>query len=153
MGASVERSEQQSFVDLSTAARRLGVTRQGANVLVLEGQLPALRWGQRWMIDKADLERFAATYRPVRRGAKPPLRPEHLRPVLQRIADHPGVSALDVAEHLGRPRRTVLGWMQYLDREGLVERRREEWDPKDPAHCYLTAAGRAFLAEETPTIS
>ena len=152
MGAAVERSDDQSFVDLSTAARRLGVSRQGANVLVLEGQLPARRWGQRWMVEKADLERFAATYRPVRRGAKPPLRPEHLRVILELVAERPGISALDVAESVGRPRRTVLGWMQYLDREGLVVRRREEWDPKDPAHCYLTEAGQAFLKELPTTL-
>jgi excisionase family DNA binding protein len=152
MGAAVERSDDQSFVDLSTAARRLGVSRQGANLLVLEGQLPARRWGQRWMVDKDDLEQFAATYQPVRRGAKPPLRPEHLQAVLRLLAEQPGISALDVAESLGRPRRTVLGWMQYLDREGLVKRRREEWDPKDPAHCYLTDAGQAFYKELPHTV-
>jgi len=152
MEAAVERSDDQSFVDLSAAARRLGVTRKGANVLVLEGQLPARKWGQRWMVDKADLERFAANYRPVRRGARPALRPEHLRAVLDLIADHPGISALEVAEVLGRARRTVLGWMQYLDREGLVERRREDWDPKDPAHCYLTEAGHVFLKELPNTV-
>jgi hypothetical protein len=149
MGATAQRQEQdESFVDLRTVARRLGLSRQGANVLVLDGRLPARRWGDRWMIEKGDLERFATTYTPVRRGAKPPLSAEKLRPVLQLLAERPGVSASDLAQHLGRARRTVLGWMQYLDQLGLVERRREEWDPKDPAHCYLTAAGNAFVAGE-----
>jgi excisionase family DNA binding protein len=142
-----ERHEE-SFVDLSTAAQRLGITRITVNKLVLDRRLPARRWGQRWMVDRADLERFAETYRPDRgKAVHAPLHPEHLRNAMKVVRENPGITVAGVAERIGRARRTVLGWMQLLDREGLIERRRG-WDPKDPASCFLTEAGEAFLARE-----
>lgn len=141
----------ESFVDLSTAAHRLGITRITANKLVLERRLPARRWGQRWMVDREDLERFATTYRPdPAKVVHPALHPEHLRGAMQVIHEHPGITVAGLAESVGRARRTVLGWMQLLDREGLIERRRG-WDPKDPASCFLTDAGEAFLKEAATT--
>lgn len=141
-----ERHE--SFVDLSTAAQRLGITRITANKLVLERRLPARRWGQRWMVDRADLERFAETYRPdPGKVVHPALQPAHLRGAMRIIQQNPGITVAGVAESVGRARRTVLGWMQLLDREGLIERRRG-WDPKDPASCFLTEAGEVFLTQE-----
>lgn len=139
---------QETFVDLSSAARRLGVSRNTANKLVLARRLPARRWGQQWMVERADLERFAETFRPdPRKIVNPTLHPEQLRDAMRVIQENPGITVAELAQRVGRARRTVLGWMQLLDREGFVERRRG-WDSKDPAACFLTEAGDAFLTGE-----
>jgi excisionase family DNA binding protein len=146
------QDSQETFVDLSSAAARLGVSRKTANKLVLERRLPARRWGQQWMVDKADLERFAEYFQPdPRKIVKSPLDPERLRDAMTIIYENPGITLAELAQRVGRARRTVLDWMQLLDREGLVDRRRG-WDSKDPAACFLTKAGEAFVTgEEAPT--
>jgi excisionase family DNA binding protein len=130
------------LVDLATAGRRLGVDRRLVNVLVLEGRLPAHRLGQRWYVTAEALEEFARHYTRPSRGRER-LQPEMARPVVEAVADHPGATVGELAELVGRPKRTVLGWVQMLDEEGLVERRRGRGS-RDPDHCFLTEDGRAF---------
>ncbi len=132
-----------SFIDLPTAARRLGINRITANLLVLEGRLPAHKLGQRWLIDEDDFERFATTYQPDPKRGREPLRPEAARPVLEALCDHDGATVGELAEVIGRPRRTVLGWVQMLDEEGLIERRRGRGS-RDPDRCVITEDGRTF---------
>ncbi len=143
MGAAMERPEDEVFIDLPTAARRLGVTRITANGFVLEGWLPARRVGQRWFITVDDLERFAATRSGDSRRGPQRLRPENALPVLEALHDHPGATVQELADLIQRPRRTVLGWIQMLDGEGLVSRKRGS--SRDPDRCHLTEAGRRFL--------
>ncbi len=136
-------------VDLATAGRRLGVDRRLVNVLVLEGRLPAHRLGQRWYIAADALEEFAQSYTRPTRGREP-LRPEMARPVLEALYEHQGATVGELAELVGRPRRTVLGWVQMLDEEGLVERQRGRGS-RDPDRCFLTEDGRTFCRGEEPS--
>jgi DNA-binding MarR family transcriptional regulator len=131
------------LIDLPTAARRLGINRITANLLVLEGRLPAQKLGQRWVIDEEEFARFAASYQPDKNRGREPLRPEAARPVLEALHDHQGATVGELAQLVGRPRRTVLGWVQMLDEEGLVERRRGRGS-RDPDRCFLTEDGRTF---------
>lgn len=130
------------LVDLAAAGRRLGVDRRLVNVLVLEGRLPAHRLGQRWYVTSATLEEFARHYTRPTRGREG-LQPETARSVVEALADRPGATVGELAQVVGRPKRTVLGWVQMLDEEGLVERRRGR-GPRDPDRCYLTDDGRTF---------
>jgi hypothetical protein len=116
---------------------------------VLQGRLPAHRLGQRWYIPADALEEFAQSYTRPTRGREP-LRPEMARPVLEALHDHPGATVGELAELVGRPRRTVLGWVQMLDEEGLVERQRGRGS-RDPDRCFLTEDGRTFCKGEEPS--
>jgi excisionase family DNA binding protein len=129
-------------VDLATAGRRLGVDRRLVNILVLEGRLPAHRLGQRWYVAADALEEFAQSYTRPSRGREP-LRPEAARPVLEALVERPGATVGELAELAGRPRRTVLGWVQMLDEEGLVRRQRGRGS-RDPDRCFLSDDGRTF---------
>lgn len=136
------------LLDLATAGRHLGIDRRLMNDLVLERRLPAHRLGQRWFVSRAELEEFARTY------TKPTLAPgwpgpEGTRPVLEALDAHPGATVRDLAERLGRPRRTILGWVQMLDQEGLVERHRGR--SQSPDRCFLTDKGRTFCKGGRPS--
>lgn len=134
-------AEREELLDLATAARRLGLGRPWLNVLVLQGRLPAERRGQQWFIRRQDFDAFADSYHP----RNSPLGVTY--PAFVAVAEREGATVEDVAGILGRPKRTVLDWLQTLDRRGLVERRRGH-HPRDPAHCYLTAAGRDLYRKE-----
>lgn len=130
------------LVDLAMAGRRLGIDRRLVNIFVLDGRLPARRLGQRWYIEAQALENFAASYaRPTQGRAA--LRPEAVRPLLTLLLDREGATVQDLAEELNHPRRTVLGWVQMLEEEGLVRRRRGRGS-RDPDRCFLTDHGQAF---------
>ena len=145
----VATQPQEAFVELATAARRLGVSRSTVNGFLLEGRLPAQRVGQRWIIATADLERFAATYSADHRRGPDRLRPEITLPVIKALQEHPGATVQQLAQLVQRPRRTVLGWIQMLDAEGLVSRQRGR--SQDPDRCHLTQAGQGFLLGEEAT--
>lgn len=132
------------LLDLATAGRRLGIDRRFVNILVLEGRLPARRLGQRWYIEAQAFENFAASYARSTRG-RAALRPEAVRPLLNLLLTRSGATVRDLAEELSQPRRTVLGWVQMLDEEGLVRRQRGRGS-RDPDRCFLTDAGQAFCA-------
>jgi excisionase family DNA binding protein len=131
------------YLDLYTAAQRLGFARATLNVFVLQGRLPAERWGRQWFVRRDDLEAFADVYYPS--GAARELGSAYVAFV--GVAERPGITVEELATLLGRPKRTVLGWLQDLDRRGLVERRRRN-QSRDPARCFLTEAGSELYGEE-----
>lgn len=131
------------YLDLYAAAERLGFARATLNVFVLQGRLPAERWGRQWFVRREDLEAFADAYYPS--GAARELGSSYA--ALAGVAERPGITVEELAALLDRPRRTVLGWLQALDRRGLVERRRRN-ESSDPARCFLTEAGSQLYGEE-----
>jgi excisionase family DNA binding protein len=131
------------LVDLATAGRRLGVDRRLVNLLVLEGRLPAHRLGQQWYVASDALEAFARTYRRPANWGREPMGPETAKPVLMALQDHGGATVAELAEAVARPKRTVLGWVQMLEKKGLVERQRGRGS-RAPDRCFLTNDGRAF---------
>lgn len=135
--------QRDEYLDLHAAAKRLGFARATVNVFVLQGRLPAQRWGRQWFVRRDDLEAFADTYYPS--GAARDLGSAYTAFV--GVAEQPGVTAEELADLLDRPKRTVLEWLQALDRRGLVERRRRN-ESSDPARCFLTEVGKELYGEE-----
>lgn len=130
-------------LDLWTAAERLGLGRAALNVFVLQGRLPAQRRGRQWFVRPEDLDAFADAYYPS--GAAGKLGSTY--PAFAGVAERPGITVEELATLLGRPRRTVLGWLQALDRRGLIERRRQN-ESRAPAQCFLTGTGAELYKEE-----
>jgi excisionase family DNA binding protein len=140
----MERGPVPTELDLYSAAERLGLGRSAVNLFVLQGRLPALRRGRQWFVRAEDLDAFADTYRPS--GAAGALGSAYM--AFAGVAERPGITVEELAGLLGRPRRTVLGWLQLLDRRGLIERRRRN-ESSAPAQCYLTESGMTLYEEET----
>lgn len=139
----METTDERDYLDLWTAAERLGLGRSAMNVFVLQGRLPAERRGRQWFIRRDDLDVFADSYYPS--GAARELGSRYS--ALVGVAERPGITVEELATLLDRPRRTVLGWLQALDRRGLIERRRRN-ESSDPARCFLTEAGSKLYGEE-----
>jgi excisionase family DNA binding protein len=53
------------YVDVMEAALRLKINVDTVKRLIRQGRLPATRWGNKYIIDKDQLEMFAATYNPL----------------------------------------------------------------------------------------
>jgi excisionase family DNA binding protein len=51
------------FLDAREAARRLKVHPETVKRLIREEQLPARKFGNKWLIERDVLEQFASTYR------------------------------------------------------------------------------------------
>jgi excisionase family DNA binding protein len=138
------------FVDVPTAAKRLGIERTTLNRIILAGGLPATRYGQRWLIDESDLKRFEAkrleSPPPLRYGKAPsPGRHE----ILHLLATHGGATVAELAELVVAPKRSVLQWVQYHEEHGHLIRQRDP-GPKEPHHCWLTDAGRRAATQPPP---
>jgi excisionase family DNA binding protein len=132
------------LIDLPTAARRLGISRRALNLLVLDGRVRARKLGQRWVISSHDFDEFVPTYQ--RRHGLPP-EPEVAYPALRLLGEQEGATVAHVSAELGIKRRRALEWLQRLEADGLIERRRGS-NPNQPARCYLTTAGRDFYRKE-----
>ncbi len=52
------------FLDATEAAHRLKVHPETIKRLIRMGQLPARKFGNKWLIDRDVLDQFAATYLP-----------------------------------------------------------------------------------------
>ena len=52
------------FLDANEAAQRLKVHSETIKRLIRTGQLPARKFGNKWLIDRDVLDQFAATYLP-----------------------------------------------------------------------------------------
>jgi len=52
------------YVDVMVAAQRLKINVDTVKRLIRQGRLPATMWGNKYIIDRDQLEMFAATYNP-----------------------------------------------------------------------------------------
>lgn len=130
----------EELLDSNGAADYLGIDRKAVVDLINSDRLPAFRLGQRWIIRRADVEAWArANPGDGRRGAKASKTTRaHLR-TLAEIAEHPGMTVVDLAARTGEQRRTALGRLQHLERHGLITR--TAGHQSDPYRCYLTEVG------------
>jgi len=64
------------------------------------------------------------------------------------IAEHPGITAAELAEAMGESRRTAQGRLQHLDRCGLIVR--SSGSITEPQQCHLTEAGWKRHRSELP---
>lgn len=128
------------FLDIAQAAEVAGITPGALHGLIRRRKVPAERIGGRCFVRAEDIERIAVQRR---RG---PLAPAYA--VLLTLGESGAAATVEeLATLLQRPRRTVLGWVQDLDRDNLVERRRGD-DPREPARCSLTKAGWELYRKE-----
>lgn len=56
----------ENYVNVIEAARRLKIHPESLKRLIRQGDLPAIKVGNTWLIEKDKLEVFAATYDPQR---------------------------------------------------------------------------------------
>lgn len=71
---SVEKSQQnfwvqemtrfEDYVDVKEASRRLNIHYESVRRLIRQGKLPAIKFSNTWLIEKAILEQFAGHYDP-----------------------------------------------------------------------------------------
>ena len=54
----------ESYAGVSEVASRLGIHPESVRRLIRQGKLPAIKFGNKWLIDKATLEQFASHYDP-----------------------------------------------------------------------------------------
>lgn len=131
------------LLDVPEAARWAGITPGALYGLIHRRKVPAERIGGRCFVRSEHLEGVAAGAAARQRQGW--LSPAY--PVLMALGQHEGATAEELADSLSRSKRTVLGWLQDLDREGLVERKRDS-APREPARCSLTEVGWALYRRE-----
>ena len=54
----------ESYAGVSEVASRLGIHPESVRRLIRQGKLPAIKFGNKWLIDKATLEQYASHYDP-----------------------------------------------------------------------------------------
>ncbi len=134
------------FTTLEVAASAAGLARRHVNHLVLTGELPAIRIGQKWYVSRRDVNGLARQRAPYRAGLGSKNR-EGLRRTLAALAAHDGATTGDLAALTDAPHRTVLGRLQILEARGLV-RRENRGRPRGPDQAFLTEEGWRFYREE-----
>lgn len=135
----METMSTDGLLDIAQAAEAAGITPGALHGLIRRRKVPAERIGGRCFVRVQDIQEIAAQRR---RGA---LAPAYA--VLMALGENSGATAEELAALLNRPKRTVLGWLQDLDRDELVERRRGE-RPREPARCFLTPTGWELYRKE-----
>ncbi|MGH2538453.1 MAG: helix-turn-helix domain-containing protein [Candidatus Promineifilaceae bacterium] len=53
-----------SYAGVGQVARRLNIHPESVRRLIRQGKLPAIKFGNQWLVDKATLEQFASRYDP-----------------------------------------------------------------------------------------
>jgi len=128
------------LLDTTEAAACLGRSTATVKVLIREGNLPAVRIGQRWLISQGDLDAFVqATHRRAPGGYRQAAAKQAEDRALQVVAERPGITVVELAAITGATRRTALSRLQYLARQGWIVRMSN--GPTEPHHCELTNAG------------
>lgn len=141
------QTDDDEVLPLTTAAQERGVTREQLWNLVHSGRLQAKRYGQLWFVRVSDLDAIDYATLATTKGAITGTKlVEVSNMVLPLIAERSGITVNDICDHLGRPRRTVLGWLQILEQAGRITRVREG-SSRAPARCYLTDLGRKALSQ------
>jgi excisionase family DNA binding protein len=54
----------ESYAGVNEVASRLGIHPESVRRLIRQGKLPAIKFGNKWLIDKATLEQYASHYDP-----------------------------------------------------------------------------------------
>jgi excisionase family DNA binding protein len=60
----------ENYIGMDEVSRRLSIHIESARRLARQGKLPAQRLGNKWLVHKDELEKFARRYNP-RRGRRP----------------------------------------------------------------------------------
>lgn len=133
-------AELDELVDTPTAGSYLGVTRKTVARYIRSGILPGFRSGQRWYVRRSDLVAFELPPGGQRAGYPDRATTRARERAVAVIAEHAGITVVELGEITGEPRRTALDRLQYLDRLGLITR---IFDPEysRQQRCYLTPAG------------
>jgi excisionase family DNA binding protein len=53
-----------TYTDVEEAGRRLKIHPESVRRLIRQGKLPAIRFANKWLIERAELEQFASNYDP-----------------------------------------------------------------------------------------
>ncbi len=54
----------EQYADVREVSKRLNVHPESVRRLIRQGKLPAIKFGNKWLVDKATLEQFASRYDP-----------------------------------------------------------------------------------------
>lgn len=54
----------ESYAGVSEAADRLSIHPESVRRLIRQGKLPAIKFGNKWLVEKSTLEQFASHYDP-----------------------------------------------------------------------------------------
>lgn len=61
----------ENYSDVDQVSKRLGIHPESVRRLIRDGKLPAIKFGNKWLVEKSVLEQFASGY-DGRPGTKPP---------------------------------------------------------------------------------
>ena len=53
-----------NYIDVDGVSERLGIHPESVRRLIRQGKLPAIKFGNKWIFDRADLEQYASHYDP-----------------------------------------------------------------------------------------
>lgn len=51
-----------NYADVNEVSRRLGIHPESVRRLIRDGKLPAIKFGNKWLVDKTALDQFASGY-------------------------------------------------------------------------------------------
>ncbi len=54
----------EAYAGVEEVAERLGIHPESVRRLIRQGKLPAIKFGNKWLVEKATLEQFAGHYDP-----------------------------------------------------------------------------------------
>jgi excisionase family DNA binding protein len=54
----------EAYAGVEEVAERLGIHPESVRRLIRQGKLPAIKFGNKWLVEKATLEQFASHYDP-----------------------------------------------------------------------------------------
>lgn len=52
----------QNYADVNEVSRRLGIHPESVRRLIRDGKLPAIKFGNKWLVEKTFLDQFASGY-------------------------------------------------------------------------------------------
>lgn len=52
----------ENYADVDDISRRLGIHPESVRRLIRDGKLPAIKFGNKWLVEKSVLEQFASGY-------------------------------------------------------------------------------------------
>jgi excisionase family DNA binding protein len=54
----------ETYLDVDEAARRLRIHPESVRRLIRQGKLPAIKFGNKWLLERATLDQYASHYDP-----------------------------------------------------------------------------------------
>jgi excisionase family DNA binding protein len=52
----------ENYADVNQVSKRLGIHPESVRRLIRDGKLPAIKFGNKWLVEKSLLEQFASSY-------------------------------------------------------------------------------------------